>query len=309
MSQLFNFKFQKSNNNSEVNNSSKDTVKAPIVMTEEIFINLREIIYNICGIFFTDTKKYLLEGRVQNRISALKLNSFQDYIVLIKSLQGRDELNNLFDAITINETYFFRAENQFEVFEKQLIPEIIKAKKSSRIVNIWSSACSSGEEPYTLAIIIKERLKHIYKDITFNIYATDISQQIIDQAKEGLYREYSIRNIPKDLLEKYFTKVGSNYQISDEIKGMVNFKLLNLYDTVNMRKMINFDLIFCCNVLIYFDMASKQKVVKQLYDSLNPNAFLFIGYSESLHGISKDFKLVHYPKVMVYQKEEALKTI
>jgi len=306
MAQIFNFKFQSNNNNTETNNNSKEVAKAPIVMTEIIFINLRELIYNICGIFFTDSKKYLLEGRVQNRITALKLNSFQEYIDLIKSINGREELNNLFDAITINETYFFRAENQFEVFEKQLIPEIIKAKKTSKIVNIWSSACSSGEEPYTLAIIIKERLKHIYKDITFNIYATDISQQIIDQAKTGLYREYSIRNIPKELLTKYFTKVGTNYQISDEIKGMVTFKLLNLYDTVSMRKMINFDLIFCCNVLIYFDMASKQRVVKQLYSSLNPNAFLFIGYSESLHGISKEFKLVHYPKVMVYQKEVKL---
>lgn len=302
MAQLFNFKFQ-NNNNNETNNSTKEFAKVPIVMTDTIFSNLREIIYNICGIFFTDSKKYLLEGRVQSRITALKLNSFQDYIDLIKSSAGREELNSLFDAITINETYFFRAENQFEIFEKQLIPEIIKAKKTNKIVNIWSAACSSGEEPYTLAIIIKERLQNIYKDITFNIYATDISQQIIDQAKTGLYREYSIRNIPANLLTKYFTKVGTNYQISDEIKNMVSFKLLNLYDNVNMRKMINIDLIFCCNVLIYFDLASKQRVVKQLYNSLNPNAFLFIGYSESLHGISKEFKLVHYPKVMVYQKE------
>lgn len=301
--QIFNFKFQKTSPTPSDKDNEELRQSKNLVMTDEVFNKLRDVIYNICGIYFTDSKKYLLEGRVQNRIVAKNLNSYLDYISLLTSISGRDELNDLFDAITINETYFFRAKQQFEIFEKNLIPEIIKAKKTNKIVTIWSAACSSGEEAYTLALIIKERLQPIYRDITFKIYATDISPQIIDQAKTGLYREYAIRNVPPNLLNKYFTKVGINYQISDDIKKMVNFSIINLYDSMAMRRMINIDIVFCCNILIYFDMASKQKVVSQLYDSLSPFGYFFIGYSESLHGISKSFKLVHYPKVMVYQKE------
>ena len=301
--QLFNFKFQKNSPTLSDKDNEELRQSKNLVMTDEVFNKLRDVIYNICGIYFTDSKKYLLEGRVQNRIVAKNLNSYLEYINLLTSISGRDELNELFDAITINETYFFRAEQQFEIFEKNLIPEIIKAKKTSKIVSIWSAASSSGEEAYTLALIIKERLQPLYRDITFKIYATDISPQIVEQAKAGLYREYAIRNIPPNLLQKYFTKVGTNYQISDDIKKMGQFNLIDLYDSIAMRRMINIDIIFCWKVLIYFDMASKQKVVSQLYDALTPGGYFFIGYSESLHGISKSFKLVHYPKVMVYQKE------
>lgn len=301
--QLFNFKFQKTSPTLSDKDNEELRQSKNLVLTDEMFNKLREVIYNICGIYFTDTKKYLLEGRVQNRIIAKNLSSYQDYINLLTSFSGREELNELFDAITINETYFFRAEQQFEIFEKNLIPEIIKAKKTNKVVTIWSAASSSGEEAYTLALIIKERLQPLYRDITFKIFATDISPQIIDQARAGIYREYAVRNIPQNLIQKYFKKVGTNYELSDDIKRMVQFSQLNLYDTAGMRRMMNVDIVFCCNVLIYFDMASKQKVVSQIYDCMSPGGYLFIGYSESLHGISKSFKLVHYPKVMVYQKE------
>lgn len=153
-----------------------------------------------------------------------------------------------------------------------------------------------------MAMVITERIKPMFPNIQFQIVGTDINNAVIDSARNGLYREYAIRNVPPNYMQKYFTKNGDLYQLSDSIKRMVSFQYLNLYDTQGMKQMQNFDVIFCCNVLIYFDTASKQQVVASLYDSLNKNGYLFIGYSESLHGISKAFQLVHLPRALAYVK-------
>jgi chemotaxis protein methyltransferase CheR len=281
------------------------TVPKALAMSDETFNNLRDLIYKISGIYYTTSKKYLLEGRIAKRVTARGFSSFEQYIEFLKSPSSKDELKPLYDAITINETYFFRAEQQFEAFEKIIVPEIMQLKQgiSSPIFRIWSAASSTGEEAYTLALIILERLKPKFPNVTFQILASDINESVVEAARTGIYKDYAVRNIPPAYLNKYFTKQANSFVLSDQVKRMVKFMNINLYDNNQMRMITSCDVIFCCNVLIYFDIPSKQKVVSYLYNSLNKGGYLFIGYSESLHGISKAFKLVHLPKAMAYKKE------
>lgn len=302
MSGLFQFKNLRT---SAQQQQTSQTATSTTVMADDTFKLFRDFIYLKSGIFFNESKKYLLEGRVGKRLSVNKVASFEEYLDLLKSPRGRSELSALYEAITINETYFFRAEQQFEVLEKNIIPELIASKGNtlSPTIRLWSSASSTGEEAYTMAIIINERLKKLYPNVRFQIMASDINNAVLEAARQGLYKEYAIRNVPPNILSKYFKKDGVVYQLSDEIRKQVTFLNINLFDSASMRSMQNFDIIFCCNVLIYFDIASKQQVVSGLYDSLSKNGYLLIGYSESLHGISKAFKLLHLPKAMVYKKE------
>ena len=280
------------------------SISSKLEMSDELFNEYRQYIYKASGIYFTDAKKYLLEGRIARRLAVNKLQNFEEYLRFLRSPNGRVEMNGLFEAITINETYFFRANQQFEALEKIIIPETISAKGNTfnPIYKIWVAASSTGEEAYTIAIIILEKLKNRYPQVQFQILASDINNAVLEQAREGVYKEYAIRNVPPHLLKKYFRFDGTSYHLVDEVKRMVKFSNINLYDSQQMRAVRGMDVIFCCNVLIYFDTTSKQQVVSYLYDSLNKNGYLFIGYSESLHGVSKAFHLIHLPKAMAYKK-------
>lgn len=291
-------------NDNTQKNESPPTNEMKLVMKDSTFQELRDTIYKHSGIYFTDGKKYLLEGRISKRLTAKKLSSYEEYIALLKSAAAYDELPFLFEAVTINETYFFRAAHQFEAIEKIIFPEIIANKPDSftKTFRIWSAASSTGEEAYTLAIITLEKLKPLYPNVQFQIIGSDINNAVLENAREGVFKEYAIRNVPPHLLRKYFQQNGNSYILNQEVKNLVKFVNINLYDPIQMRSMSGCDIIICANVLIYFDMHSKQQAVSQLYNALNPGGYLFIGYSESLHGVSKDFKLVHLPKAMAYKK-------
>lgn len=276
-------------------------------MSDETFERLRKFIYDKCGIYFTDNKKYLLEGRISKRLIAKKLRSYDEYVDYLTKTENRVEIDDLFQAITINETFFYRAQQQYEAFEKILVPEIIKRKvangETKPTIRIWSAASSSGEEAYTLALIIRDRLRYRHPNVSFQIFASDIDNGILEKARAAKYKDYAIRNVPKSQLDTYFTKEGNLYVLKNEVKRIVRFSQVNLFDSAAMRKIVNTDVIFCANVLIYFDTKAKQKVVSHLFNSLNKGGYLFIGYSESLHGVSKAFKLIHLPKSMAYYKE------
>ena len=275
-----------------------------VKMSDETYRTFQRFIYGLTGIHFQDSKKYLLEGRLGKRLQALNVPDFEAYYQMLKFGKG-DELRFFYEVITINETFFFRNEPQFEAFEKSLVPETIGGgpRPVNRKLRVWSAASSSGEEAYTLAMIYLERLKPRYPGLEIEIVGTDISQAVLETARRGVYRDYSIRNMPKAYLDKYFTVQDSRYVVHDSVRSLVRFESLNLYDRQRMRLMANFDVIFCCNVLIYFDTASKIQVVSNLYDSLSRGGFLFIGYAESLHGISTAFKLLNFPKTVAYKKE------
>jgi chemotaxis protein methyltransferase CheR len=266
----------------------------------------RKFIYENSGIYFQDSKKYLLESRLQKRMIFLGINSFEDYLDYVKSdYSGSAETRYLFEAITINETYFFRNQPQLDALIAKTIPEIIslKDKLGQNKIKIWSAGCSSGEEAYSLAIMINDLLNTKYTGTEYEIVGTDISNAVIDIARRGTYKEYAIRNTPGYYLRKYFKSNNSSFDLDPSIKNMVYFKLLNLHDDLGMQTMINYDIIICANVLIYFDETSKIKAINHLYNSLNKGGYLFIGYSETLHGISKAFKLTSFPKTVGYKKE------
>lgn len=275
-------------------------------LSEPDFNEIRDFIYSKCGIYFGDNKKYLLENRLNSRVENLSLKSFGEYIKFLKfNPGGRNEVNKLFDAITINETSFFRNLPQINAFADTVSPEIIEKVKNQPMstLKIWSAASSSGEEPYTLAIVLYEKFHHHLDKIRVEILGTDISEEILQKSKEGIYSDYSMRNIDASYLKKYFNMQGNKYHLKEEIKKMVKFEQVNLLDKFKMGSYKNFDVIFCRNVLIYFDSKAKIQVVNALYNNLKPGGYLFIGHSESLHGISRAFKLVHFVKAMGYKKE------
>ncbi|MBI5472719.1 MAG: protein-glutamate O-methyltransferase CheR [Ignavibacteriae bacterium] len=272
-------------------------------MSQDEFNACRAFIYDRTGIYFQDNKKYLLEGRLGKRVQALNLHNFTQYLNLLKNGAARDEMRWFYDTITINETFFFRNEPQFNALEEKLIPEILSKKGNGRNkLRVWSSASSSGEEAHTIGMIYLEKLKPKYPGLEIEIVGTDINASVVETARSGVYREYSVRNMPKHYLTKYFTQSDGRYVVRDDVRRLVRFENMNLFDKQRMRAMSSFDIVFCCNVLIYFDTKSKIQVVSQLYDSLNRGGYLFVGYAESLHGLSTAFELVNFPKTVAYKK-------
>jgi chemotaxis protein methyltransferase CheR len=275
-------------------------------MTDDVFERVRKYVYEQTGIYFQDNKKYLLEGRLGKRVQLLGLRDYDEYLQLLKyGVARREELRHFYDAITINETFMFRNEPQFEAFEQKLIPELMASKKgmANPKIRIWSAASSSGEEAHTLAMIYLEKLKPKFPTMQLEVVGTDINLSVIETARKGVYREYSVRNTPKNYLEKYFTFDGQRYAAKDEVRRFLKFQQLNLSDQAAMKTLGTFDIVFCCNVLIYFDQKSKAQVVQGLYTNLAHGGYLFIGYAESLHGVSTAFKMTSFPKTVAYKKE------
>lgn len=280
--------------------------KSNLKLSDSTFKDWRSYIYEVCGIYFQDNKKYLLESRLQKRMTFLGLDSFEKYLEYLKFNPNRNsEQKYLFEVITINETFFFRNQPQLDALISSVVPEILQSpnKLNKNKIRIWSAASSSGEEAYSAAIILTEMIKPKFPNISFEIIGTDINFAVLETARRGIFKEYSVRNTPPYYLKKYFVQNSNTWEIVPEIKQSVSFKMLNLYDEKAMKMMTGFDIIYCANVLIYFDTQSKIRVVSNLYDALNKLGYLFIGYSETLHGISKAFKLVSFPKTIGYKKE------
>jgi chemotaxis protein methyltransferase CheR len=275
-----------------------------VAISDKDFEQLRDFIYNLCGMYFHTTKKYFLESRLTRRMEATASKTYQDYYVLLKSPRGSEELKYLMDEITTNETYFFRNVPQLAALETKLLPEIVEAKNKMgfRKLRIWSAASSSGEEAYTMAMILLEKRATLLKDWIIEIVGTDINETVIAQAKEGIYNAYSVRNIPEVYKRKYIREDNGKFILSPDVKKFVTFNKLNLYEDSKMIFMKSFDFIFCANVLIYFDTASKSKVVQHFYNNLQPYGYFFVGQSESLHGVNDKFKTVHFPGGFGYKK-------
>jgi len=267
------------------------------VISDSVFKQLRDFIYEKSGIYIADTKKYLVEKKLATRLQEKNLNCFEDYLSLIRYSTGGDELNKLYDAITTNETYFFREPQQLTVCVDSVVPHVME-KKGAKDIKIWSAASSTGEEAYTLAIMILE--KRCCSRI--EIVASDISNEVLEAAKKAVYGSYAMRNVPEPYVKKYFRSNGWTHELDTSVKSMVRFMNINLIDTGKMRTVQGMDVILCRNVLIYFDDKAKQKAVSLLYDSLRPGGFLFVGSAESLHNVTRAFKPVMFDKVVAYQR-------
>lgn len=275
-------------------------------MSDKDFDTFRDYIYNLCGIYFHASKKYFLESRISRRMDETGIASHAEYYQFVRSgPRGGTELKRLLDEITTNETCFFRNPPQLTALENKLLPEIVatKGKIGFRKIRIWSAGSSSGEEAYTLAMLLLEKRGAMLKDWIIEIIGTDINETVLNQAKEGIYSSYSVRNTPEYYKKKYFKEeLEGKFVLSPEVKKFVTFSQLNLYDDMKMIFMKSFDFIFCANVLIYFDVSSKSKVVQHFYNNLQPYGYFFVGQSESLHGVSEQFKTVHFPGGFAYKK-------
>ncbi len=277
-----------------------------MILTESNFETLRDFIYNFCGMFFHAGRKYFLESRIVRRMEARSLKDFNDYFKLLKSASnGATELKELLVEITTNETCFFRNTQQLAAFERQFLPEVVEAKQKIgfRKLKIWSAGSSSGEEAYTFAMILLEKRLTLLKDWVIEIVGTDISEKVLAQARDGVYNNYSVRNMPDLYRKKYFKEeAGGRFVLTQDVKKLANFTNLNLYDDSRMVFMKSFDFIICSNVLIYFDAPAKSKIVQHYYNNLQPYGYFFLGQSESLHSINDKFKTIHFPGGFAYKK-------
>lgn len=269
------------------------------LLSDDLFRLFRNYIHERCGLFFKDSNKYLLEKRLESRMKAFNFDSLkQYYYFLMYDPNAAKEQDILFDTITTNETYFFREERQLKAFIEEIVPDVLSRKDSLRI---WSAGCSSGEEAYTIAMLLNQH--GYFQKTKINIYASDISQEALKKARKGIYREISFRNTPPELRKKYFTELeNGTLKIHDSIKEKVSFGRLNLMDASRVCLLGYLDVIFCRNVIIYFDESAKKKVVEMMHDRLTPGGYLLLGHSESLISVTTRFKLKHFRYDLVYQK-------
>lgn len=278
------------------------TASSSLSINDEVFRQLRDFIYEKTGIYVPDNKKYFLENRLSRILKEKNFRSYEDYLYFLRYSASRHDIAKLFDAITTNETFFFREPQQFEVFSNNLVPQIIKenSQMGRKDIKIWSAACSTGEEPYTIAMILLEKPELV--SFRKEIYASDISESVLMSARKGMYGSYSIRNVPPQYMAKYFKDSGGVYVLSETVKSMVKFMNINLIEEKEVKQLKGIDVVFCRNVLIYFDEKAKKKAVSLIYDVLRPKGYLFVGTSESLHNITRAFRPVVINKVVVYQK-------
>lgn len=270
-------------------------------LPDDVFRLLRDQIYKRSGMWFNDSSKYLLQKRLSPRARELNFDSFQKYFYFLQYDPRADaEFDQIFDLVTTNETYFFREPAQLTAFVEEVIPDLL-SRKTLKKIRIWSAGCSSGEEPYSLAMLLSEA--GWYDHAAFEIFASDINQQVLSKARKGQYRENAFRATTPALREKYFTRdTETTWRVKDEIRNRVSFGRLNLYDEARVSLLGHLDVVFCRNVIIYFDDQSKKVVVRNFYNRLVDGGYLLLGHSESLISLSTQFKLRHLKNDMVYQK-------
>lgn len=272
-------------------------------MSDAQFNQLREVIYKRSGIHFQDSKKYVLESRLARRLEELEFEDFDQYIMFLTMGPYQvEEFQEMFNRITINETSFFRNEPQLEVFERQVLPKLLDARSSSKTLRVWSSASSSGEEAYTLAMQIHRSLGVRLSDWRIEILGTDISEKVLLIAQEGRYPHYSVRSVNPMVLQRYFEEKDGYYVLDETIKSMVHFEKLNLKDRAAAHRFGTFDVIFCRNVLIYFDDDMRSQVIRMFHDQLADDGTLFIGHSETLRNLNVDFEPMTVPQAFAYTK-------
>jgi chemotaxis protein methyltransferase CheR len=270
-------------------------------LPDDVFRLLRDAIYKRSGMWFADSSKYLLQKRLSPRAKELNFDSFQKYFYFLQYDPRSDqEYDQIYDLVTTNETYFFREPAQLTAFVEEIIPDLLSRKPVKKI-RIWSAGCSSGEEPYSIAMLLSEA--GWYEHAAFEIFASDINQQVLARARKGQYRENAFRATDPVVRDRYFSReADASWRIRDEIRNRVQFGRLNLYDEARVSLLGHLDLVFCRNVIIYFDDASKRVVVSNFYNRLIEGGYLLLGHSESLISLSTQFKLRHLKHDMVYQK-------
>jgi chemotaxis protein methyltransferase CheR len=265
-------------------------------LTDTDFERYRSLIYDASGIHFSTSNRSILESRLRERLKSARLHSADEYYARI--IGDQEELKVLLDSVTTNLTRFFRNTAHFQTLEFHVLPDLIaeKRRRGEKRIRVWSAGCSTGEEPYSIAMMMKEILP---PDIAIEIIGSDISLKSLMVGKEGFYTDNRIAGVPERYLAKYFEKKNNGYQIRDEIKSLVKFDYHNLKNDSGLRGL---DIVFCRNVLIYFDEPAQKSSVGRFWDAMSSHSYLYIGHSESLFGMNTQFEFLKTDWACIYRK-------
>jgi chemotaxis protein methyltransferase CheR len=270
-------------------------------LTEEEFRKLCEFLYRRTGMVFTEAKRYYVERRVVERMNATHALSFNHYFAHLRA-DAQEEIEKIINAFTVNETYFYREDHQLKCLTADLLTARVKDKKQGGLVRIWSAPCSTGEEPYSIAIWLLENWP-LVDEYEVEIVGSDIDTDVLRMAAEGIYGKRALMRLSPEIIEKYFSKIGEDkWQILEDLRGSVRFSPVNIVEPEQTRQFGQFDVIFCRNVLIYFDDVSRRIAAENLYECLKPGGFICLGHTESMSRISPLFEPSRFPEAIVYQR-------
>jgi chemotaxis protein methyltransferase CheR len=276
---------------------------APVNATHDEVRRLCEFLYRRTGMSFNESKRYYIDRRLTERVQATGSGSFQSYFALLRS-DAQHEIEHLVNAFTVNETYFYREEHQLHCMTSHLLGEIMQRKLTGESLRIWSVPCSTGEEPYSIAMWLMENWKDV-DNYNIEIVGSDIDTRALKAAAEGIYGERALMRLPPDIIKRYFARLDDEHvQIDPGLRDSIQFTRANLVDAAEIARHRDFDIVFCRNVLIYFDDASRRLAAENLYDSLRPGGYICLGHSETMSRISPLFQVCRYPEAIVYRKPE-----
>lgn len=271
-------------------------------ITEADFERFREYFYRKTGISFDTSKRYFVDKRLVERIEATGASHFHDYFVKLRFEASGAEMQQLVNVMTVNETYFFREQYQFDCMVNHLLDEVAARLPPGARIRIWSVPSSTGEEPYSIAIYLLEHWPAL-RDFDVEILSSDIDTTVLASAQRGVFSARSVGNLPKAYLSKYFVPHGEGqWRISPDLMASVEFSRVNLSDPADTRRFRDIDIVFCRNLLIYFDDLSRRVATDAIYDALRPGGFVCLGHSESMSRMSSLFTVRRFPDAMVYQK-------
>jgi chemotaxis protein methyltransferase CheR len=270
-------------------------------LTEEEFRRLCEYLYRRTGMIFTESKRYFVERRVSERITATRSGSFASYFARLRTDVG-GEIEQFVNAFTVNETYFYREEHQLQCLTTDLLALAIRRKERGEAIRIWSAPCSTGEEPYSVAMWLLENWP-LVDEYEIEIIGSDIDTAVLEQARAGVFGRRALMRLTPHLVEKYFTQLSEEkWQILDDLRDSVRFSSVNIVAPEQTRPFGRFDVIFCRNVLIYFDDASRRMAAENLFENLLPGGFICLGHTESMSRISPLFEVRRFADAIVYQR-------
>ncbi|GGE12955.1 chemotaxis protein methyltransferase [Aureimonas endophytica] len=272
------------------------------VFTPEELATFSEFFYRHTGILFTSRKDYFVERRLAERMEATRSASFADYFTRLRFQPSGEELQNLVNLLTVNETYFYREDYQFKALVSGILPELARARPRGTPISLWSLPCSTGEEPYSIAMQILDGWDRA-DEFEIEIHGSDIDTRVLAEARRGVYGERALHRLAPDVRRRYFARHGTDdWRICEELRQSVEFSIVNLANPLDTRRFRGMDVIFCRNLLIYFDDLSRRKAVETLYDCLAPGGFLCLGHSESMSRMSSLFTARAFGETVVHQK-------
>jgi chemotaxis protein methyltransferase CheR len=272
-----------------------------VTVRQEDVRRLCDFLYRRTGMLFAEDKRYYIDRRLEERIAATGAESFQAYFALLRS-DADHEIQYLVNAFTVNETYFYREEHQLRCMTSDLLDDIVQRKPVGETIRIWSVPCATGEEPYSICMWLMENFSRV-DSYNIEIVGSDIDTRALKAAAEGVYGKRALMRLPQGLVDRYFEKDGPDkYRIDAGLRNSVTFTAVNLVDSQGMAQHRDFDIVFCRNVLIYFDDASRRLAAENLYDCIQPGGYICLGHSETMSRISPLFNVCRYPDAIVYRK-------